>query len=211
MPEKTLMCPREGCGTMCKSPAGLKKHMTQGHGGWTAEEISTVLQNSPMPSESEEQAQGAEQSSFSEQSFSTENAEEPKKRKKKSDNKASIRMSDALGKFRTKISTMLPGIYTQTITSKAGIEGELTSEWSSILSELWGAYFDLLGFDISAEPLQFKIGGKWLTLLFPIFMLPLTFFVMSNKHRVDDPSKATQSNASEPIYVPEPPQEEEGL
>lgn len=187
---------------MCLNAAGLKAHLSKSHGGWEADEIAQVMQG--MPATEAETAQGDTQagpSLWEKVDSLPDDPESPeretRKRSKKS-NKASVRMSDALGKFRTKLAGKLPAIYAGIIKDKAGIEGTVSNEWMDILGELWSAYFELLGFDISAEPLQFKIGGKWLTLIFPILMLPLTFFIMSDKHKKEPGPEETPVAAAEP-------------
>lgn len=206
-----MKCTREGCSKVCKNLTGLKKHLSMSHGGWTTEELDTAVkaeaqnavpaQGNATPAEREE--------FFGENSIPIETgvpeATERVRRSRGPNKKAQVRMSNALQRFKEKIAEILPHATAGFIQGKLGWSGNLKEETAKTLSEMWEAYLDLLGFDVEAEPVKFKIGGKWFIFTWPIAMLAVTFFMLTDKQKIE-PEKPPVSDA--PIYAPEPPAQE---
>lgn len=214
--QNRIPCPREGCDTMCLSPNGLKKHISRSHGTWSDEEIATALQKAGFGSvadaEQSEMFDEGSASQDSEESASTDRPQSgrPRQSRKSKKTDPSVRLSNALAGFKENLSEVLPGIYQNLIEEKAGVKGTITDKMKASLTELWSAYFDLLGFDLSASPISFKVSGKWVTLLFPILMLPITFLVLTGKTFMLPKKEPVQQKRPEPvatipIYEPEPP------
>jgi hypothetical protein len=206
-----MNCTRPGCKTICLNVTGLKRHLTRSHGGWTTEEIAAAIadqESAPVmqPTQEERETLFAADSipaHETPQAKSAVNANEPARERSQRSRKASIRMSQAMSGFKEKIAEMLPLISTAFFASKVGVVGNLNEDAQKTLAEMWSAYLDLLGFDVEAEPLKFKIGGKWLFLTFPVMMLGVTFFMMTDKKNIELKKKSRPVKV-EPIFKPEP-------
>lgn len=214
--QNRIPCPREGCDTTCISPNGLKKHISRAHGTWSDEEIAAALQAAGLGNIQEtENGELFDENSASQETEESNGAERsqssrPRQPRKSKKTDPSVRLSNALAGFKENLSEILPGIYQGLIEEKAGVKGIITDKMKGSLTELWSAYFDLLGFDLSASPISFKVSGKWVTLLFPILMLPITFLVLTGKTFVNASKGTAQQKRPEPvatipIYQPEPP------
>lgn len=170
------------------------------HDGWTDEEIeSAIAADGAGPSKSSPEAQDGpgttQEPFFTDTAAKPETVQDaaPKREKQQRDakgKKAQVRMATALGGFKDQIAQMLPLLYTGFIQAKLGWSGRLDPKIGDSLAELWGAYLDLLGFDVEAsEPIKFKIGGKKLLFLFPLLMMPITFFAMADKVKIPPKKK----------------------
>ena len=176
------------------------------HDGWTDEEIeSAIAADGAGPSKPSPEAQdgpGATQEPFfTDTATKPETAQDaaPKREKQQRDakgKKAQVRMATALGGFKDQIAQMLPLLYAGFIQAKLGWSGRLDPKIGESLAELWSAYLDLLGFDVEAEPVKFKVGGKKIFFLFPLLMLPITFFALADKVKIPPKKKPG------PVIVP---------
>lgn len=213
-----MICPKsEECGRkyQIRSVSGMKRHMTKYHGGWEGMDIEAMInerESAPasQPSPAERETLFADDSIPAHETPQKPAPAQERERSTRS-RKAQVRMSQAMSGFKEKIAEMLPQISVAFFSGKIGVEGRLSDEAGKTLSEMWSAYLDLLGFDVEAEPLKFKIGGKWLFLTFPVMMLGVTFFMMTDKRKVEvkKPGAKPAPVPIQPIFTPEPPAAEQ--
>jgi hypothetical protein len=207
-----MICPKvQDCKIkyQIKSVSGMKRHLTRYHGGWEGMDIEAMIneaESMPQPTQEERETLFAADSipaHETPQAKPAVNANEPARERSQRSRKASVRMSQAMSGLKEKIAEMLPLISTAFFASKVGVVGNLNEDAQKTLAEMWSAYLDLLGFDVEAEPLKFKIGGKWLFLTFPVMMLGVTFFIMTDKKNIELKKKPGPVKV-EPIFRPEP-------
>lgn len=218
-----FICPIEGCPSHDVNPKpryfidslrGLKRHMTHTHGGWTPDQISGAIGETRQESPGQAQAilEGADGEPLIPPSpDAPERERQPRERATSTDKRAKqaqIRMSTALQGFREQLAQAVPDLYLNLFQSKMGIGGSLPEKMKKSLSELWSAYLDLLGFDIQATPLNFRISGKLWIFAFPLLMIPVTFFSMTGRTKIereDEPGEAVAQEPPVPEEKKEPP------
>ena len=211
-----MKCPR--CSNnKIKNLRGLKHHITFAHGPWTEDEIARAI-DEEQAGKTPQEASGATQTVLEDQEGqpiispspdTPERERQPRERATSTDKRAKqaqIRMSTALQGFREQLAQAVPDLYLNLFQSKMGIGGSLPEKMKKSLSELWSAYLDLLGFDIQATPLNFRISGKLWIFAFPVLMIPVTFFSMTNRVKIAEESEETEAApASEVVESKEPP------
>ena len=213
-----FICPIEGCPSHDANPKpryfidslrGLKRHMTHTHGGWTPDQISGAIGETRQEAPGQAQAvlEGADGEPLIPPSpDAPEHERQPRERATSTDKRAKqaqVRMSTALQGFREQLAQAVPDLYLNLFQSKMGIGGSLPEKMKKSLSELWGAYLDLLGFDIQATPLNFRISGKLWIFAFPVLMIPVTFFSMTGRTKIEPPEESEETQAAPASEVAE--------
>lgn len=207
-----MKCPR--CSNnKIKNLRGLKHHITFAHGSWTEDEIARAIdeeQAGKTPQEAPGQAQAVLEGADGEPLIppapdQPERERQPRERATSTDKRAKqaqVRMSTALQGFREQLAQAVPDLYLNLFQSKMGIGGSLPEKMKKSLSEMWGAYLDLLGFNIEATPLNFRISGKMWIFAFPLLMVPITFFSMTGRTKIENEDEPKEP-ATEISSVPE--------